>query len=85
MELKSTRITKQEPGHITGPPGRRLVRVECLEVGSAQLRMAYARVKDWKGFFPAASDGLKVEDERIKQHVINVTCTAPVGDWTNEL
>ena len=85
LELKSANINEQANGHISGTPGRRVVRVECLAVGSAQLRMARARVKTWKGFFPAVSDGLKVEDDSVTQHVINVNCTAPGADATDEL
>ena len=72
MRLKST---KYFPGdEDLGSSGLRSVELECLGGGLAQIRMAYARELEWKGFFPQYRNGLKEKDTHFKQYVINVQC-----------
>ena len=74
MQLKSTQYFSGDNDDMVGVSGLRSVELECLEVGSAQFRMAYAREHGWTGFFPQFRNGLKEKDTHIKQYIINVNC-----------
>ena len=74
MKLKSTQYFPGDNDEMVGASGLRSVELECLEVGSAQFRMAYAREWEWSGFFPAFRNGLKEKDTHLKQYVVNVNC-----------